>query len=335
MLKSLPSIAVVTQPTRMQNLLKKQATKGAAMFALRKAHEDFSYQKRRAKLQNWVQGELDEAVSFAAYASEEQQYKEALSTLKTELELGFPLAFVDRRYIANFDFERCVAVVVVGQDGLMANAAKYVGQLPIIGVNPDPERYDGILLPHRLSDVRRVVQATLSNNYDHEDVTLAEVSLNDGQRLLAFNELFVGCKGHNSARYTIAVGDRAEVHSSSGVLISTGAGSTGWISSVFNMAQGIARWRGVRAPEPVQFDRSESKLLWAVREPFKSQHSQADIVGGVLEPGEEMTLESIMPENGIIFSDGIEDDFLHFNTGAIANVQAANQKVRLVKKVGR
>ena len=71
------------------------------------------------------------------------------SSCSRELELGYPVRSIDRTFLPNFDFGRCVLVVVVGPDGLVANTAKYVGDLPIIGVNPDPRRNDGVLLPFR------------------------------------------------------------------------------------------------------------------------------------------------------------------------------------------
>jgi hypothetical protein len=37
-----------------------------------------------------------------------------------------------------------------------------------------------------------------------------------------------------------------------------------------------------------------------------------------------------MPSGGGIFSDGVEDDYLDFNSGAIASVRAADHPARLV-----
>jgi hypothetical protein len=161
-------------------------------------------------------------------------------------------------------------------------------------------------------------------------VTLAEVNLNDGQRMLAFNDFFVGAASHISARYTIRVGDGAEPHSSSGVLVSTGAGSTGWMSSVFNMTAGVARLLGDEVEERIKLDWEDRRLLWAVREPFVSKASRATLVAGVLDDGAEVVLESLMPSGGVIFSDGIESDFLAFNTGTIATIRASKQRARLV-----
>ena len=237
---------------------------------------------------------------------------------------------LDRSFVPNFDFWSCAVVVVVGQDGLVANTAKYVGGKPIVAINPDPHRIDGTLLPFQLKQARNIVGRVLDGRFQQRRVTLAEVNLNDGQKMLAFNDFFLGASSHVSARYTLAVGGRSEPQSSSGVLISTGAGSTGWLSSVFNMTAGVAQLLGAEAEGRIQLSWEDRRLIWAVREPFVSKTSQASLVAGVLEERQEVVLESLMPEGGVIFSDGIETDFLPFISGTIAHVAASEQTANLV-----
>ena len=74
----------------------------------------------------------------------------------------------------------------------------------------------------------------------------------------------------------------------------------------------------------------DPRLVFVVREPFVSRHSRAGIVMGMIEAGHELVLESRMPSGGVIFSDGVEADFLDFNSGAIARIRAANRKAHLV-----
>lgn len=81
---------------------------------------------------------------------------------------------------------------------------------------------------------------------------------------------------------------------------------------------------------PVRMPWEDGRLLFIVREPFASHHSQAGIVAGILQSGEEISIESRMPSYGVIFSDGMEADFLQFNSGATAHVRAAEQRARLV-----
>jgi hypothetical protein len=327
-------IALVTRDTRLEGLKRRRATAGAAKFALGQVHAHERERRANLRDENLPAAATLEAVealaSFTEYRAEAQAVTSTEEFVRRELDLGYPVTLVDRDYLPNFDFGRCVLAVVVGQDGLVANTAKYVGDVPIVGVNPDPVRNDGILLPFAPQEVRRAVRSHLDGEASLREVTLAEVNLNDGQRLLAFNDLFIGSRTHTSARYTIAANRDAEAQSSSGIIISTGAGSTGWLSSIFNMARGVGTWLGnPPAPAPT-LAWEDRRLLWAVREPFVSKHSSARLVMGVIDEGEEITLESLMPSNGVIFSDGIERDALEFTSGSLARITVSSQRARLV-----
>ena len=206
-------VVLVTRKTRLQELVERFNTLSQARFYIEHA-----------------------GGAFAEYQHEDDAYHSALDALRTSLEFGLPVLLVDRALVPTFRFEAEDLVVTLGQDGLVANTAKYVGGQPIVAVNPDPARFDGILLPFLPGQARRAVSEVMEGRARVHEITLAEVVLNDGQRLLAFNDLFLGARSHISALYRIACGGASEVQSSSGVLVSTGAGSTGWLSSMFNMA---------------------------------------------------------------------------------------------------
>lgn len=300
-------IVLVTRKTRLEELVERFNSRGQARFVIERAGGD-----------------------FASYVAEDDAYKASVERLRRALDLGLKLQAVDRGFVPTFLFGEKDLVVTVGQDGLVANTAKYALGLPLVAVNPDPVRFDGILLPWAPHEAAGAVRSVLEGKARIREVTLAEAMLEDGQRLLAFNELFVGAASHVSARYEISVADRLEAQSSSGVLVSTGAGSTGWLSSVFNMAAGIASFGGGKpAPRP-QLRWEDPRLVFVVREPFQSRHSEAGIVCGLVEPGTEVRFESLMPSGGVVFSDGIEADYLPFNSGAVAHVRAAEQRARLV-----
>lgn len=335
-----PGIVVVTRQTRLQGLRARWVTDEQAKFRLVQAHAIDSasrdtgskQQTKKSNTSGKRKTAANSAADFSEYQAEDQIYAETLKQLKRDLQFDLPLKFIDRSYLPTFDFYNTAVVVVVGQDGLVANTAKYCQGLPIVGVNPDPTRIDGILVPFKVSDARLVVKRVLQRQAKSHTVTMAEAVLNDGQKMLAFNDFFVGCSGHTSARYTLEVDGRSEAQSSSGILISTGAGSTGWLSSVFNMTQGVAALLGVSTPLGIQLPWHDRRLAWVVREPFRSASSQADLVAGLLPEQREIVVESLMPDNGVIFSDGIESDYLPFSSGTIARIKASDKSATLVAK---
>jgi NAD kinase len=300
-------LVLVTRRTRLQELIDRFNTRGQAKFYIEHAGGDFS-----------------------EYEREHDAYQRALERLRRDLDFGMPRQMMDRSLVPTYTFGEHDLVVTLGQDGLVANVAKYALAQPIIGINPDPERFDGVLLPFRPGDAKSTVAGVFEGKAVTRAITLAAMRLDDGQRLLAFNDLFVGTKTHTSARYRIAARGLTEAQSSSGVLISTGVGSTGWMSSVFNMAAGVTTFAGGQSARPMQLTWEDPRLIFAVREPFISRHSAASIVAGVIEKDQEVVLESLMPSGGVIFSDGIEADYLEFNAGAIGHVTTAPQRALLV-----
>ena len=300
-------IVIVTRRTRLQELVERFNTHSQAKFYIEHSGGD-----------------------FADYEREDDSYQTALDLVRRSLDFELPHQVVDRALIPTYKFQKEDVVVTLGQDGLVANTAKYAGAQPIVAVNPEPSRFDGILLTFLPDQARTAVGQVFDAKAAFREVTLADATLNDGQRLLAFNDLFLGARSHVSALYRIVRGKRSETQSSSGVLVSTGAGSTGWISSVFNMASGVTSFCGGRPVTGIRMQWEDRRLLYVVREPFISRHSQAGIVAGMLETGEELVLESLMPSGGAIFSDGMEADFLQFNSGAIVRVRAAEQRAHLV-----
>jgi hypothetical protein len=252
------------------------------------------------------------------------------------------LQTVDRSFLPNFVFAPEDTVVTLGQDGLVANTLKYLDGQPVVGVNPDPERWDGRLLPFRVSDLSKLMPEVVLRKRSTHSVTMAKAALNNGQTLLAVNDLFIGPKTHTSARYFIRSGKTGEAQSSSGVIISTGMGATGWLKSLLTGAGAIAYATGDQGKReqtlPDCYQRAVTGFKWeseflyfTVREPFPTRTTNFSLVFGRVTNQNPLILESQMAENGVIFSDGLEKDFLEFNSGAKVVIGIAEKKGVLVE----
>lgn len=304
---TLEKVVIVTRQTRLEGLIERFNSRAQAKFYLDHSGGD-----------------------YADYEREDATYRRAVDTVRRTVDVGLKVQVVERGLVPTMMFTPQDAIIPVGQDGLVANTAKYVGEQPIIAVNPDPARFDGILLRYQPAQARAALLMLLEGKARERQVTLAEAVLEDGQRLLAFNDLFIGARTHVSARYKIGFRGATEPHSSSGVLVSTGAGSTGWLSSVFAMAGAVAGFTGGTPGKAVRLDWEDPRLVFVVREPYISRSSRAGIAAGLIEAGGELILESQMPSGGVIFSDGVEADALDFNSGARAHIRAAASKTHLV-----
>ena len=303
-------IVLIKRKTRLEDLIARYNTITQAKFYIEHLGSDFS-----------------------DYITEDEQYKKVISEAYSELESLGRVQVVDREYVSNFIFGDNDIVVVVGQDGLVANTLKYLTNQLLIGVNPDPARWDGVLLPFKVADLKLVIQDVFKMRRQVKEVSMAKAVLNDGQTIYAVNDLFIGQRTHVSSRYHIQLGDRHEYQSSSGVIVSTGLGSTGWLKSVLAGATNIVNEisdKKIKIQQERKHEWNIDYLYFSVREPFPSRTSKADVVFGKVTKGCQLKILSQMTENGVIFSDGIENDYLQFNSGVEATITVAEKKGYLV-----
>jgi hypothetical protein len=123
------------------------------------------------------------------------------------------------------------------------------------------------------------------------------------------------------------------------VIVSTGLGSTGWLKSLVAGATGVADLVNVelgKAPparhaavDPT-FPWDARHLFFTVREPFPSRNTGTTLLFGRVTEQQPLIIESQMSESGVIFSDGIEADFLEFNSGTRATITLAEKRGCLV-----
>lgn len=271
---------------------------------------------------------------FSDYVLENERYHKSVEAVETDLNKLGRVHKIERSFLPNFIFSDNDIVVVIGQDGLVVNTAKYLKNQLIVAVNPDPDRWDGILLPFTINDIKKIIPEVFVRKRAIKKVTMAKAELKDGQKLYAVNDLFIGQKTHTSARYLIKLGKKEEQHSSSGIIVSTGLGSTGWLTSIVEGARAVTY--GLQKPE-TQKEPAKIKATWdidylyySVREPFPSKVTSCGLVFGKVTRSKPLVLTSMMPENGVIFSDGIEQDFIEFNSGSIATIQVAEKNANIV-----
>jgi NAD kinase len=290
-----PRIVFATRESDYERLLARHGTREQARFFL---------QTRGQKLDDVEQPHAE--------------YLDALRRCRAATPADWRQATIGRADFDRFLFAPEDIVVAVGQDGLVANIAKYLNGQPVLGVNPSPKRYDGVLVRLAATQLDALLPAAQSGNAKVQKRTMVEARLDNGERLLALNEIFIGHRSHQSARYHIQLPDGTEEHSSSGLIVASGTGATGWARSI----QEATGQHFTLAPE-------ERAIVYLVREPFPSVSTGTALRGGKLA-GASLSITSHMGEGGVIFADGIESDFVGFDWGRQVQLAIADRALQLV-----
>jgi len=292
-----PRVVVVSRPTEYAALVARHGTRDQARFFLEQRGRSIQPVEERHALQT-----------------------SALAGVSAAIPVEWRRASVIRADLDRFLFEPIDIVVTVGQSGLVANVAKYLAGQPVIGVSPDPGRDGAVLAPHAAAQAGALIRAAAAGAAPVDERTMVEARLDDGQRVLALNEVFIGHASHQSARYQLRRAEASEHQSSSGIVVTTGTGATGWGAS-------ISRERGA----PLELAPGDLRLCFFVREAWPSPTFGTSLTVGLIEADQTLEVVSELDEGGVLFGDGIESDRLAFGWGVQATIRVAPERLRLVQ----
>jgi NAD kinase len=292
-----PRAVLVTRHSEYQELLARHGTRAQAAFFLRSRGQDLEDVHER-----------------------HLKFEAARQVVSAAIPIQWRRSQIERSHLARFLFEPGDFILALGQDGLVANVAKYLSGQPVVGLNPDPQSNEGVLVRHAPQRTKDLLAALADGRARTEERTMVEVLLDDGQRLLALNEVYLGNKTHQSSRYELSLGGEPERQSSSGVIVTTGTGASGWARSIHRN-----RVTPVVLPAP-----EERRLAVFVREAWPSVATGVDLTDGEITEGQELQVVSRMNVDGVVFGDGIEADRLGFDWGRRATIRVADERLRLV-----
>lgn len=295
-MSSTPRVVVVTRPTEFDSLLERHGTTDQAAFFL----------KSRGQ-------------TLADVRDRHEHFGEVLTTLSQSIPVEWRRASIKRSDLARFVFEPDDIVVAVGQDGLVPNVAKYLNGQVVVGINPAPDQYEGVLVRHPVEKAKFVLLKVAKGEALIEERTMVEVATDDAQSILALNEAFVGHVSHQSARYRIRYRNHEERHSSSGLIVSTGTGATGWARSIQSQ-----RAQHVELPAP-----TAPQLAFMVREAFPAIGLGTSITQGVIEKDEALEIVCEQESGAAVFGDGIEEDRIEPRWGQLLTLRVAKRRLRI------
>ncbi len=292
-----PRVVVVSRRSELDELLGRHGTRAAAAYFLKERGREIAEVEAR-------------------HAAQEA----ALASVSAAVPADWRRGHVHRDDLSRFLFAPEDLVVTVGQDGLVANVAKYLAGQPVVGVNPEPGRNPGVLARFGARALGRLLPAVLAGRAATQQRAMAVATLDDGQQLAGLNEIYIGHQTHQSSRYVLATPQgEQERQSSSGVLVGTGTGATGWCASI-----ALSRDLTDTLPGP-----EADELCWFVREAWPSPATGARLTAGRVGEGQRLTLTS-ESERLVVFAAGVETDHLVLAWGQRVSVAAGTRRLNLV-----
>jgi len=291
-----PRVVFVSRETEYEALLAKHGTRGQAEFFLSTRGQKIEELEARDALQS-----------------------RALTAAKVAVPADWSFTHVMREDLNRFLFSPEDVIVPIGQDGLVANIAKYLDGQPVIGVSPDLASSEGVLTRHSVDRLPELLKSAVHADADIQARAMVEAKAGEGLVLLALNELFIGHRSHQSARYVVQSGEAEEFQSSSGMIVATGTGLTGWAKSIMTATN-----------RPFEISPEDNRAAFFAREPWPSRTSGCEIAAGEINGDVQLSMLSRINEGGVIFADGIEQDFLTFDWGVQVQIKMAKNRLSLV-----
>lgn len=180
-------------------------------------------------------------------------------------------------------------VIVLGGDGTLLDASHHVSDIPILGINSDPQTSVGSLCSLSVDQVEEVVQSYLDGALEVNELTRLQLSVNDtkvGPPVLNDILFTHECPAATST-YLLTIGGREESQKSSGVWFSTAAGSTAAIHSAGGEIMSI----------------DDRRMQYWVRELYVSPGKHFEHYSGMLDEDEVVAIIPKM-RTGWLFLDG-------------------------------
>ncbi|WP_432056238.1 hypothetical protein [Streptomyces sp. bgisy022] len=293
-----PRAVLVHRTTEYEELLARHGTRGQAEFFL-----------------------ASRGRSITEVAERHDRATRAVADVAAAIPLTWRQARVERADLDRFLFGPEDVVVIVGQDGLVANTAKYLTGQPVIGIDTDPGRNPGVLVRHGPADAGKLLRSAVLPGPAADELTMVEAVADDTQRLVALNEIFLGPAGHQTVRYRIGPDHdtAAEAQASSGIIVGTGTGATGWLRSLW-----LERGSTLPLPDP-----ADRRLLWFVREAWPSPATGTSRAAGTLSGAERLRV-TVESDRLVAFGDGMESDALSLTWGQTVRAGVSDTALRLL-----
>lgn len=222
-----------------------------------------------------------------------------------------PLAGLDARLKGQLAISDLV--ITIGGDGTALGASHYIRGGAMLGVNSAPGDSVGHFCSVNRKNFEARLDAILSGKWKPKVLSRLQITLDEHPLPeLALNDVLIA---HNcpasTTRYLIKVGRREEEHRSSGIWISTAAGSTAGIGSA----------GGKKMPL------GSKRIQYLVRELYREPKRSYTLTRGFIEAGDDITIASKMA-TGEMYIDGAKTRY-EFPFGTRVRISTAEHGLKI------
>jgi len=233
-------------------------------------------------------------VVYAKPTNKEQ--KNTLASVKSTLKKHkIKYSISDREKLNKNLFQNKDLIIAVGGDGTFLRASHFIfDKTPMLGVNSDSKCKEGFFMAATKMDFNKKLNGIIINNFKIKKLHRLEARINNKKiPEFALNEFYVSSeKDYQTARYFLTLKGRRERQKSSGIIISTAAGSNAWMKSA----------GGVTLPL------SSDKFEYMVREPYYGRVSaKCGLVNNILNRNEKIEIE-FKVGNGMLIADSLSKE---------------------------
>lgn len=181
-------------------------------------------------------------------------------------------------------------IIAVGGDGTFLIASHYIfGKTLMIGVNSDPDYKEGFFMSATKDDFRIKLKKILKSKFKIKKLHRLEAYI--GKKKIpefALNEFYVAAAiPYHTAKYYFSINGKRERQKSSGILVSTAAGSNAWMKSAGGKILNL----------------NSDKFQYLIREPYSGRTAKkCTLVNGILNKNQKIIIEFEISD-GLILAD--------------------------------
>ncbi|MFH0936911.1 MAG: hypothetical protein V1808_01300 [Candidatus Daviesbacteria bacterium] len=211
-------------------------------------------------------------------------------------------------------------IIALGGDNHFLYVSHFINGQLLLGINSDPTSSEGALTYFTVKSLKDFWSKLEADDFKIEEWPRLQIALN-GKKIqaLATGDIFIGeSRRENMSRYLISLDGQEEEQKSSGLLITTGAGSTGWYDSACHYLFENGN----------KFPKTKQEARYLVTEVYRGKLSKYQMLEGGFGPGQKLIISSLNDSSGEISIDSLVR--CKFNRGSQAIIEISDKPLRVI-----